>query len=426
MRTTTARILWIASLAWACAAPAQLLPQVQVPNVQVPALPTDPVVRGVTGTIASLPSRAVRADRLFRENRAQLERDTDGELVVRAEVVGVDVTDDALARATKAGFKVLRTQELAELAVKITILQTPDGMSASRGLKRLRKLDPEGTYDYNHVYLDSGAVAAAGAAGATAGSAAPAATRVGLIDGGVDAGHVTLRENAVHRFGCAGAVVPSSHGTAVASLLAGSSAQFSGAAPRAELFAADVYCGAPTGGAIDAVAAAFGWLARERVGVINVSLVGPRNALLERVVKTLVTRGHLIVAAVGNDGPAAAPLFPAAYDGVIGVTAVDGKRRVLLEACRGRHLDLAAPGADLQAALAGASGDQFGAVRGTSFAAPLVAGLLARELPNPDVAAGQRSLAALTAQALDLGKRGRDDIYGAGLVGAEIVQAAAR
>ena len=30
-------------------------------------------------------------------------------------------------------------------------------MNASRGLKRLRKLDPEGTYDYNHVYLDSGA-----------------------------------------------------------------------------------------------------------------------------------------------------------------------------------------------------------------------------------------------------------------------------
>jgi subtilisin family serine protease len=424
MRTTRPRFLWIASLAWACAAPAQLLPQVQVPNVQVPALPTDPVVRGVTGTLASLPSRAVRADRLFRENRAQLERDSRGELVVRAEVVGVDVTDDALAKAAKAGFKVLRTQELAELAVKITILQTPDGMSASRGLKRLRKLDPGGTYDYNHVYLDSGVVAAAGAASAVTERTAPAATRVGLIDGGVDAGHVTLRENAVHRFGCGGAVVPSPHGTAVASLLAGSSAQFSGAAPRAELFAADVYCGAPTGGAIDAVAAAFGWLARERVGVINVSLVGPRNVLLERVVKVLVTRGHLIVAAVGNDGPAAAPLYPAAYDGVIGVTAVDGKRRVLLEACRGKHLDLSAPGADLQAALPGPSGDLFGAVRGTSFAAPLVAGLLARALPNPDVAAGQRSVAALTAQAVDLGKRGRDDIYGAGLVGADIIQAA--
>jgi hypothetical protein len=360
MRKATARILWIASLAWACAAPAQLLPQVQVPNVQVPALPTDPLVRGVTGTLASLPSRAVRTDRLFRENRAQLERDNRGDLVIRAEVVGVDITDDALAKATTAGFKVLRTQELVELEVRITILQTPDGMSASRGLKRLRKLDPEGIYDYNHVYLESGAAMAEATAGAAGqGVAGAPATRVGLIDGGVDAGHVTLRDNAVRHFGCGGAVVPSSHGTAVASLLAGSSAQFSGAAPRAELFAADVYCGAPTGGAI-------------------------------------------------------------------GVTAVDGKRRVLLEACRGKHLDLAAPGADLQAALPGATEDQFGAVRGTSFAAPLVAGLLARGLPNPDVAASQRATEALTAQAVDLGKRGRDDTYGAGLVAADIAQAAAR
>jgi hypothetical protein len=40
-------------------------------------------------------------------------------------------------------------------------------------------------------------------------------------------------------------------------------------------------------------------MAREHVAVINVSLVGPRNALLERVVKTLVGRGYIIVAAVG-------------------------------------------------------------------------------------------------------------------------------
>ena len=102
-------------------------------------------------------------------------------------------------------------------------------------------------------------------------------------------------------------------------------AQFSRRCAAAELYAADVYCGAPTGGAVDAVAAAFGWLAREQVAVINVSLVGPRNALLERVVASLVKRGHVIVAAVGNEGPAAPPLYPAAYDGVVGVTAVDAR-----------------------------------------------------------------------------------------------------
>jgi hypothetical protein len=51
----------------------------------------------------------------------------------------------------------------------------------------------------------------------------------------------------------------------------------------AELYAADVYCGLPTGGAVDAVADAFSWLAREQVPVINVSLVGAPNLMLENV-----------------------------------------------------------------------------------------------------------------------------------------------
>jgi hypothetical protein len=109
-----------------------------------------------------------------------------------------------------------------------------------------------------------------------------------------------------------------------------------------EIFAADVYCGEAFGGAVDAVSAAFGWMAREHVAVINVSLVGPRNKLMERVVKSLVSRGHLIVAVVGNDGPAAPPLYPASHEGVIGVTAVDGKHLVLIEACRGKQVDFAA------------------------------------------------------------------------------------
>jgi subtilisin family serine protease len=153
-------------------------------------------------------------------------------------------------------------------------------------------------------------------------------------------------------------------------------------------------------------------LAAADVRVINVSLVGPANAALERVVSRLVASDRLLVAAVGNDGPAAAPLYPAAYPGVVGVTAVDVKRRVLPEACRGPHVAFAAPGADMAAA----AERTFAAVRGTSFAAPIVAGLLAREWregsDTPD-----ELLARLSRAATDLGRGGRDDIYGAGLVG---------
>jgi hypothetical protein len=91
-------------------------------------------------------------------------------------------------------------------------------------------------------------------------------------------------------------------------------------------------------------------MARERVPVVNLSLVGPPNTLLENVTRAMVARGYLLVAAVGNDGPAAKPLYPAAYPGVIGVTGVDERRRVLLEACRGPQVDFAAPGSAMVAA----------------------------------------------------------------------------
>jgi subtilisin family serine protease len=167
---------------------------------------------------------------------------------------------------------------------------------------------------------------------------------------------------------------------------------------------------------VDALVEALGWLVQEKVAVINVSLVGPRNALLEKVVGDLVRAGYLIVAAVGNDGPAAPPLFPASYQGVVGVTAVDAHRHVLLEAARGPQVMFASPGSDLAAA----SGDHgYAAVRGTSFAAPIVAALLAAGLPAPDASGAAAALDALAKTAIDLGPPGRDLTYGFGLVGAD-------
>lgn len=108
--------------------------------------------------------------------------------------------------------------------------------------------------------------------------------------------------------------------------------------------------------------------------MINVSLVGPRNPLVERAVAQALARGVQIVAAVGNDGPAAPPLYPAAYPGVI-AAPVDRRDRILPEAGRGPHADFAAPGSDMAAA---AANGRWVTVRGASFAAPLVAGLLAQ------------------------------------------------
>jgi hypothetical protein len=405
---------WLA-LAWLGLARAQL-PDLDLPPLQTPRVQTEPLLREVGATVARLPARALRIEQLVVRHRPELDRDTQGELVVRSEVVAIDLRDEALRTALEKRFQVARTRELADLGVTVTVLRAPEGMSARRGLKILRKLDPGGIYDFNHVYLDSGGDA--GAPDVAGGEAAPVAAtaaaapgalqRIGLIDGGVDTRHAALRNTSVHHFGCDGGFFPDVHGTGVASVMTARGATL-------ELYAADVYCGRPTGGAIDAVAAAFGWLAREKVAVINVSLVGPRNALLQRVVATLVQRGHVVVAAVGNDGPAAAPLFPAAYDGVVGVTAVDAKHKVIVEAGRGPHVDFAARGADLTGATQ--PPDVWAPVRGTSFAAPLVATLFAARIDAPDVTRRELATAELARLAIDLGKPGRDDVFGAGEIG---------
>ena len=62
----------------------------------------------------------------------------------------------------------------------------------------------------------------------------------------------------------------------------------------------------------------------------------------------------------------------------------------------------------------------YAAVRGTSFASPIVAGLLAEALHAPDKAAAQRAISDLAAHAIDLGPPGPDPIYGFGLVGGDL------
>jgi hypothetical protein len=372
-------------------------------------------------------ARKLRIRDLLHRYPRLIEADPQGNPIVRDEVLALAPSDAALAREESAGFSVVRVRALAGLGIRLLILQPPAGTPISRALDELRRLDPAGTYDFDHIYMDSadaleaaegtGLQGSTAPAGATDGALESKNTVLGLIDGGVDVGQPLFQGEVIHRHGCAGAEVPSAHGTAVASLMIGWAPQFAGAAPGARLYAADVYCGKPTGGAVDAIAAAFAWMVHEGVPVINVSLVGPPNALLQEMVDRVLADGSLVVAAVGNDGPAAPPLYPAAYPGVIGVTAVDAKRRVLFEAERGPQVMFAAPGADIEAARLPRG---LAAVRGTSFAAPLVAGLLARQLHRPDPESARLAVKHLIGRALHLGASGRNSVYGYGLVAAHL------
>jgi hypothetical protein len=413
--------------------------QIGVPNVRLPTLPQPQlpdVDRTLSGTVGQVDSGALKEVRrlrlrdLVRRNRATLEVDRNGAPIVRGEVLAVSPSDAELAAALTAGFTIVRVRTLEGLDARIVVLGAPKGLDTQRALLRLRELVPTASLDFNHIYSDSGGAVGGGGGGEPTppsnvpvenpGPRAKLTGKLGLIDSGVDVAHAVFKDVPIHQYGCAGSPVPGPHGTAVASLMIGRSAEFHGVAPGSELYAADVFCGSPTGGAADAVSDAFAWLAREKVAVINVSLVGPSNAILEAVVHLVVARGHLIVAAVGNDGPAAPPLYPASYPGVIGVTGVDTRHRVLVEACHGPQVRFAAPGADMSAAK---SSQTFDLVRGTSYAAPIVASLLAASLREPDKEAAGRAVDELARSALDLGTAGMDSTYGYGLVGADLAPA---
>ncbi|QDH72074.1 S8 family serine peptidase [Brevundimonas sp. M20] len=345
---------------------------------------------------------------LVRRSDGALESDPDGWAVVRGEIVAVTLSPDARRAALAEGFTVIREERLEELDLTTVVLAPPRRMSPGRAMARLKALAPDGEFAFNHVYVPAGDMEAEAEA-APVMEPTPSSTlqgggvRVGLIDTGVDAGHPALAGVNIQTRGFVGTARPAAHGTAVASLLVGRGQGFHSAAPGASLYAADVYGGAATGGSATAVAQALSWLSGQNVRVVNISLVGPRNGLIETAIARARQRGMTVVAAVGNDGPAAPPLFPASYPGVIGVTAVNARNRVLPEAGRGPQVDFAAPGADMAAA----GGRGWVAVRGASFAAPLVAGLLARN--GGDVE-------ALARTATDEGAPGADPVYGRGVV----------
>ena len=207
--------------------------------------------------------------------------------------------------------------------------------------------------------------------------------------------------------------MPDFHGTAIASIIAANDKDYQGLLPDAELYAAAVFERDEERGEIASTVSllrALDWLISSEVDVVNISLAGPPNRLLEAALKRAASQDVLVMAAAGNGGPVAQPMYPAAYATVVAVTAVDEGRQVFRLANRGTYLDIAAPGVGLLHARAGGG---YVASSGTSFAVPFAAtaaARLLREQPGADV------MTQLYQSAEDLGPPGRDEIYGYGLL----------
>jgi len=314
-------------------------------------------------------ARAARITDLLRRHSDSIELDDRKEPARRGVILLTGANPASIETLRKAGYGV-ESEAVEGLDLSVTRLKVPQGRSLPRALKQVRSIAPEAEASADNLYFPSGATPVATTM-ALAASGPVRGRAVGMIDGGV-ARHPSLTGEVEQRGFVRGAPKASSHGTAVASLISGTRI-IRGAAPGAPLLAADVYGDDPAGGSAFAIARALGWMAARGVNVVTVSLVGPDNPLLAGAIRLAQDKGVTTVAAVGNDGPAARPAYPASYRDVVAVTGIDGRGRLLPEAGRARHVDFAAPGADMNAAR---SDGGKGRVRGTSFAAPLVAGRL--------------------------------------------------
>ena len=151
--------------------------------------------------------------------------------------------------------------------------------------------------------------------------------------------------------------------------------------------------------------------------IISMSLGGPGSSITEREeVDSLTNKGILLVAAAGNSGSDGNPFeYPAGYDSVMSVGAVDSDSEIALFSSHNSAVDITAPGVGVES-LASGGGTTYKS--GTSMATPHVAGvaaLLMSQFPNKPTS---KIREAMELTAADHGPCGQDSLFGHGVVDA--------
>lgn len=204
------------------------------------------------------------------------------------------------------------------------------------------------------------------------------------------------------------------HGNAVASLLVADDRELSGLAPSIELLSIPVLDANGEGSAFDL---AKGIIAAVDAGanVISMSLGSYTNsALLKAAVDYAAAAGVVLVGAAGNDGVNQV-LYPAAYDNVIAVGAVDANANAAGFSNTGGEISLAAPGVGINSAWTEGSG--IASFSGTSAAVPCVVGVIANILSDYGGALTPAEAAEhVVNYTNDNGAPNKDETYGQGVL----------
>jgi hypothetical protein len=194
--------------------------------------------------------------------------------------------------------------------------------------------------------------------------------RVAVIDTGIETEHPDLRGQIADtkNFVDESEYVAEAHGTAVAGIIAAranNGVGIAGIAPRSRLLALracwqdglDSVCNSFT------LAKALQFALDGGAQVINLSLGGPRDPLLERLIDTALAKG---VTVVGAQGASPDNNFPASHPGVLAVASnTVGEIRGSVLITRGDDIPSTSPGG------------RWNFVSGSSFAAAKVTGIVA-------------------------------------------------
>jgi len=238
---------------------------------------------------------------------------------------------------------------------------------------------------------------------------------IAVIDSGIDGAHPELAGMIADSFDALATgdkVHP--HGTAIAGAIV-SHAKLMGIAPAARILAVRAF--APdqpkSNGTSFAILKGIEWAAEHKARVINMSFAGPRDPAMLRHLAAARGRGIVLIAAAGNAGPKSPPLYPAADPNVIAVTATDADDQLFKGANWGPYIAIAAPGVDL---LLPRPGSAYQMTTGTSFAAAEVSGAVALLLERGGDLDPDKIRQILMSTARDLGPKGFDPQFGAGLI----------
>ena len=329
-------------------------------------------------------------------------------------------------RLIEHGAIIISESQYPALNLALLRFNVPEALDSKQALSDLLSVEDTTSLARNHIYqAQNKSAESAGdtdkstknTIGLGTGSVCDLDVKVGLIDSAIDANHRALKQADITAKSFLPDTINQSaqHGTAIASVLVGKSEALMPLLPKAKVYSAQVFyqqSDYAQGATLSAIITGVNWLIEQNVNVINMSLAGPDNQILQRVLTAAMAKGVWVIAAAGNEGPAAPAMYPAAYQDVIAVSAIDKQQQPYRWSNRGDYIDYAALGVNV---LTAQSGHRFGRESGTSIAAPHITAHIAclAAIYGEDK---QMVFTQLNKFAVDLGPKGKDPIYGVGAI----------